>query len=84
MCRRRERSWAILLIKGETVPDWEPLKDSYSNKQLFLAIAPFAGCDYVLTESFHLTMKADMLNCISRSSHIPNGPRLYFGFIFYH
>lgn len=73
-----------LLIKGEAVPAWEPVEDTYFNKQSFLAVAPFAGCDYVLSESFHLTVKVDMVNCINGNYRIPTGPRLYFGFIFYH
>lgn len=73
-----------LLIKGDSVPSWEPLEDTYFNRQAFFALDPFIGCDYVVSDAFHLTLKADWLNCINRECEIPSGPRLYVGFIFYH
>lgn len=32
----------------------------------------------------HLTLKVDYLCALSRSSLLPHGPRVYFGFLFYH
>lgn len=73
-----------LLMKGDPVPDWEPVDNTYFVKQAFLAIDPFVGCDYIVSDAFHLTLKADWLNCINGKYRIPSGPRLYLGFIFYH
>lgn len=52
---------------------------------LWGAVDPFIGCDFIVSEAFHLTLKADWLNAISknRDSWL-TGPRIYFGFIFYH
>ncbi|MBQ0096405.1 MAG: hypothetical protein KBS53_01975 [Bacteroidales bacterium] len=30
-------------MKGNPVPDWEPVDNTYFNKQAFLAIDPFNG-----------------------------------------
>lgn len=73
-----------LLIRGESAGDWEPVDNAYYNRNGFLALDPFVGCDYIVSDAFHLTLKADWLNCISRDCRIPSGPRLYLGFIFYH
>lgn len=73
-----------LLIKGEKPGDWQPLEDTYYNRKGFFALDPFVGCDYVVSEAFHLTLKADWLNCICKGDRIPSGPRVYVGFIFYH
>lgn len=72
-----------LLMKGD-VHDWVPVDNAYFNRQAFLAVDPFIGCDYVVSDAFHLTLKADWLNCLNRQYKIPSGPRLYIGFIFYH
>lgn len=79
---------------------WSPLENSYFNRRGFFAIAPFVGCDFALTDSFHLSLKADWLNCVtptapatpdspsaqtsSAQPAIPTGPRFYIGFIFCH
>lgn len=73
-----------LLIMSKKTDDWKPLENSYYNRQGFFALDPYIGCDYIVSEKFHLTLKADWLNCFSRSGKIPSGPRLYIGFIFYH
>lgn len=73
-----------LLVLDEKAEDWKPLENSYFNRRGFFAVAPFAGCSFVVSDSFQLTLKADWLNCISRADKIPSGPRLYIGFIFCH
>lgn len=73
-----------LLVMGERREIWEPVEDTYFNKQGFFALDPFFGCDFVVSESFHLTLKTDWLNCVNKAYKIPSGPRLYLGFIFYH
>ncbi len=51
----------------------------------FLALAPFAGVEYALTERVRLVLKADyLLNLSSRQADFVSGPRLYFGFMFCH
>ncbi len=51
----------------------------------FLALAPFAGVEYALTERVHLVLKADyLLNLSSGQADFVRGPRLYFGFMFCH
>lgn len=73
-----------LIIKGENAGDWEPVGNTYYNRNAFFALDPFIGCDYIVSDAFHLTLKADWLNCVNRNLTIPSGPRLYLGFIFYH
>lgn len=73
-----------LLIMGEKAGDWKPVENTYYNRKAFLALDPFIGCDYIISEAFHLTLKADWLNCINSDHVIPSGPRLYLGFIFHH
>lgn len=52
-------------------------------KYAFLAVAPFAGVEFALTEKIHLVLKADwLLDTTSRQPDFVQGPRLYFGFMF--
>lgn len=85
----------LLMFDGEPgTHDWQPLDNSYFNRHGFFAIAPFVGCDYAVTDFFHLTLKADWLNCLTpgtpgsssaiSADKLPTGPRFYFGFIFCH
>lgn len=76
---------------SDKADDWKPMDNAYFNRHGFVAIAPFVGCDYAVTDYFHLSLKADWLNCISpgisggsAATRIPSGPRLYIGFIFCH
>lgn len=75
---------SYLLMTGEQVPEGKPLQQSYFHKRGFFALDPFVGCDYIVSEAFHLTLKADWLQCIKKGYDIPSGPKLYIGFIFYH
>lgn len=51
----------------------------------FMALAPFAGVEYALTDRVHLVLKADcLLNVSSPSDDFVIGPRVYFGFMFCH
>ena len=59
-----------LLMKGDPVPDWEPVDNAYFNKRAFLAIDPFIGCDYIVSDYFHLTLKADWLTIINNYSWV--------------
>ena len=49
-----------------------------------MAIDPFVGCDFIVSGSMHLTLKVDYLCALSESELLPHGPRIYFGFLFYH
>jgi hypothetical protein len=49
-----------------------------------MAIDPFIGCDFIVSGPMHLTLKVDYLCALSESKLLPHGPRVYFGFLFYH
>lgn len=73
-----------LMFEGD-VSDWEPEKNVVLHKQRFFAVAPFVGCDFIVTPKFHLTLKCDWLNAIHSGKLVmPTGPRIYFGFLMYH
>ena len=43
------------------------------------------GCDFIVSKAMHLTLKVDYLHTYAKSTPTcPRGPRLYFGFLFYH
>lgn len=51
----------------------------------FMAIAPFIGVEYALTQRVHLVLKADwLLDATSSQPDFVQGPRLYIGFMFCH
>ena len=65
--------------------DWNPEPDVIVNKNAFVAIDPYIGCDYSLTDALHLTFKIDYLNGFNkRELYLPTGPRFYIGAIFFH
>lgn len=73
-----------LVLDGDT-EDWMPESKVIINKHPFFAVAPFIGCDFIVSERFHLTLKCDWMNAFS-GGHLlmPTGPRIYFGFLMYH
>lgn len=73
-----------LLMSEEPESPWAPVNETYFHKQGFLAIDPFVGCDFIVAGPMHLTLKVDYLCPISGSKLLPHGPRVYFGFLFYH
>ena len=73
----------FLMFEGDK-HDWVSEPVSYFNKKAFFAIDPYLGCDFCLTEAMHLTMRLDYLFAVAKDAHVPQGPRLYFGFIFSH
>ena len=73
-----------LLMPGEPQSDWAPIDGTLFHKQGFMALDPFVGCDFIVSEAMHLTLKADYLHCLGKDVSIPWGPRIYFGFLFYH
>ncbi len=88
--------FAGLTIGGGSVKNITALESSTSDFMLdngttsyrryaFLALAPFTGVEYILTERVHLVLKADyLINLSSRQPDFVHGPRLYFGFMFCH
>lgn len=65
--------------------DWNKESDVVINKEPFFAIDPIIGCDYCISDAFHITLKFDYLLGIgSEDLYLPTGPRAYIGFIFFH
>lgn len=63
------------------------LEDGSSSyrKYGFVALTPFAGVEYAVTERIHLTAKVDwMFNVSNPQPDFVTGPRIYFGFMFCH
>ena len=72
-----------LYITGGDRMDWLPEEQTYYHKSTFLAIDPFVGCEFALTQVLHLTLKLDNLLSVNRQGlGQPNGPRLYIGMMF--
>jgi hypothetical protein len=77
-------SMTTLLMMEEPASPWAPIDGTRFHKQGFMAIDPFIGCDFIVSGPMHLTLKMDYLCALSESKLLPNGPRIYFGFLFYH
>ena len=73
-----------LLMEESPQTAWAPIDGTLFNKQGFMALAPFVGCDFIVGKAMHLTLKADWLNCLGKGVSLPSGPRIYFGVLFYH
>ena len=73
-----------LLMMEEPASAWAPFDGTRYHKQGFMAIDPFIGCDFIVSGPMHLTLKVDYLCALSQSRLLPHGPRVYFGFLFYH
>ncbi len=73
-----------LLMFEEPASPWAPIDGTSYRKQGFMAVDPFVGCDFVVAGPMHLTLKVDYLCALSDSKLLPHGPRVYFGFLFYH
>ena len=73
-----------LLMMENPASDWAPIDGTRYHKQGFMAIDPFVGCDFIVSGPMHLTLKVDYLCALSESKLLPHGPRIYFGFLFYH
>lgn len=73
-----------LLVDEGSRHDWQTETKALYRTATFAAVAPFVGCDYIISEAFHLSMKIDCLCGFGKNLHFPFGPRLYIGAIFYH
>lgn len=73
-----------LLMFEEPVSAWAPIDGTRYHKEGFMALDPFVGCDLIVSRPMHLTLKIDYLCALGEGGLLPHGPRLYFGFLFYH
>ena len=73
-----------LLMFEEPESPWAPIGGTRYHRQGFMAIDPFAGCDFIVSEPMHLTVKIDYLCALGGGGILPHGPRIYFGFLFFH
>jgi len=73
-----------LLMMENPASEWAPIDGTRYHEQGFIAVDPFAGCDLIVSGPMHLTLKVDYLCAWNRSKLLPRGPRVYFGFLFYH
>ena len=73
-----------LLMMEEPASSWAPINGTRYHRQGFMAVDPFIGCDFIVSGPMHLTLKVDYLCALSKSNLLPDGPRIYFGFLFYH
>lgn len=73
-----------LLMFEEPASAWEAVDGTRYHRQGFMAIDPFIGCDIHIAGPLHLTFKVDYLCALSAAKLLPHGPRVYFGFLFYH
>lgn len=73
-----------LLMMENPASAWAPIDGTRYHKQGFMAIDPFVGCDFLVSVPMHLTLKVDYLCALSQTKLLPRGPRVYFGFLFYH
>ena len=75
---------AYYMFEGDS-HDWLPEVNAVFTKQPFFAVDPFGGCDIAVGEALRRTGKADWLMAIRKTGlNRPQGPRIYFGFIFAH
>lgn len=78
-------SATTLLMSDTPSTAWAPIDGTIYNKEGFMAFDPFVGCDFIVSEAMHLTLKLDLLHTlIDGHQTLPTGPRVYFGFLFYH
>ena len=77
---------ATTLLMDETPSEaWAPVDGTVYNRAGFFAIDPYLGVDFIVGKAMHLTLKVDWLNCFTKGgAMLPSGPRVYFGFLFYH
>jgi len=71
----------------EPTPDDFKLENNSTSyrKYTFMALTPFVGVEYAMTEKVHLVLKVDyLLNLTNWQDDFATGPRVYFGFMFCH
>ena len=75
---------ALYMFEGDK-HDWIPEGNAVLNKKPFFAFDPFVGVEYAVGKALRLTLKADWMIAINSDGlNRPQGPRIYFGFIFAH
>lgn len=75
---------ALYIFDGDK-NDWIPEGSAVLHKQPFFVVDPYIGVEYAVGKALRLTLKADWLLAINSGGlNRPQGPRIYFGFIFAH
>ncbi len=63
--------------------DWEVENNVSYRKYAFMAVTPFVGYEWAMTQKIHLVFKLDYLfNVTNPQPDFITGPRLYIGFMF--
>lgn len=63
--------------------DWEVENNVSYRKYAFMAVTPFVGYEWAVTQKIHLALKLDyLLNVSNPQPDFITGPRLYIGFMF--
>lgn len=63
--------------------DWEVENNVSYRKYAFMAVTPFVGYEWAMTQKMHLALKLDyLLNVSNPQPDFITGPRLYIGFMF--
>lgn len=63
--------------------DWEVENNVSYRKYAFMAVTPFVGYEWAITQKIHLVFKLDYLfNVTNPQPDFITGPRLYIGFMF--
>lgn len=63
--------------------DWEVENNVSYRKYAFMAVTPFVGYEWAMTQKIHLALKLDyLLNVSNPQPDFITGPRLYIGFMF--
>ena len=75
-----------LVSLGSALDDYTLEQDNLLyRKYSFLALAPFFGAEYAVTDKVHLMIKSDyIVNLSNWQDDYVSGPRIYFGFMFCH
>ena len=65
--------------------DWKEEEELVFNKSALTIIDPYIGCDFIVSDAFHITLKCDYIcQFLKKEIYLPHGSRFYLGFIFFH
>ena len=82
LCVGGGKTSTLLVLDGSDC-DWESEANAVVHKEPFSFVNPYLGVEFALTETVHLTLKADHLFPF-KDKTVPKGVRVYFGFVFAH
>ena len=74
---------SLLLLFDGSADDWAPEPQAILRNERFFFVNPYVGVEFALTQSIHLTLKADRLVTLT-PTEMPNGMRFYVGVLFVH